>query len=97
MASLIEGGIAGKVELKTARQLDMTENFQGSLNIRGSYNDRASQQPDAHELGYRVSASIQAKLIDDKLGIAFGYARLVQPHVATRLRDRKRTRLTSRH
>src|SRR3546814_18142657 len=31
------------------------------------------------------SASIQAKLIDDKLGIAFGYARLVQPNVATRL------------
>src|SRR3546814_6581610 len=56
MASLIEGGIAGKVELKTARPLDMTENFQGSLNIRGSYNDRASQQPDAHEFGYRVSA-----------------------------------------
>src|SRR3546814_8970801 len=43
MASLIEGGIAGKVELKTARPLDMTENFQGSLNIRGSYNDRASR------------------------------------------------------
>src|SRR3546814_9956201 len=48
MASLIEGGIAGKVELKTARPLDMTETFQGPLNIRGSYNDRASQQPDAH-------------------------------------------------
>src|SRR3546814_20119661 len=63
----------------------MTENFQCSLNIRGSYNDRASQQPDAHEFGYRVSASIQAKLIDDKLGIAFGYARLVQPNVAKRL------------
>ncbi len=85
MASLIEGGIAGKVELKTARPLDMTENFQGSLNVRGSYNDRASQQPDAHEFGYRVSASVQAKLIDDKLGVALGYARLVQPNVATRL------------
>src|SRR3546814_17533190 len=59
--------------------------FHGSLIRRRSYNDRSSQQPDAHEFGYRVSASIQAKLIDDKLGIAFGYARLVQPNVATRL------------
>src|SRR3546814_13376408 len=59
--------------------------FHGSLIRRRSYNDRSSQQPDAHEFVYRVSASIQAKLIDDKLGIAFGYARLVQPNVATRL------------
>src|SRR3546814_15716245 len=86
MASLIEGGIAGKFELKTARPLDMTENFQGSLNIRGSYNDRASQQPDAHEFGYRVSASIQAKQTDDTLAIPIGHARLVQPNVETRLR-----------
>lgn len=84
MASQIEGGVAGKVELKTARPLDATKDFSGSLNIRGSYNDRASQDPDADKFGYRVSGSVQAKLLDDKLGIAFGYARLVQPNVATR-------------
>src|SRR3546814_7405356 len=43
MASLIEGGIAGKVELKTARPLDMTENFQGSLNIRGRSEEHTSE------------------------------------------------------
>jgi phosphoribosylformimino-5-aminoimidazole carboxamide ribotide isomerase len=85
MASLIEGGIAGKVELKTARPLDQADDFTASLNVRGSYNDRAHQQPDAHEFGYRVSGSIQAKLLHDTLGIALGYARLVQPNVATRL------------
>lgn len=84
MASQIEGGVAGKVELKTARPLDAIKDFSGSFNIRGSYNDRASQDPDADKFGYRVSGSVQAKLLDDKLGIAFGYARLVQPNVATR-------------
>jgi iron complex outermembrane receptor protein len=84
MASQIEGGIAGKVELKTARPLDSSEDFSASLNLRGSYNDRAHQQPDADEFGYRVSGAVQAKLLHDTLGIAFGYARLVQPNVATR-------------
>ncbi|HEV2596366.1 MAG TPA: TonB-dependent receptor [Sphingomicrobium sp.] len=84
MASQIEGGIAGKVELKTARPLDNTQDLVGSINIRGSWNDRAKQDPDAHPFGYRVSGSIQAKLLQDKLGIALGYARLVQPNVATR-------------
>src|SRR3546814_16840282 len=45
MASLIEGGIAGKVELKTARPPAMTENFPGSLNIPTRHNDHAPQQP----------------------------------------------------
>ena len=84
MASQIEGGVAGKVELKTARPLDNTDRFSASLNLRGSYNDRAGQSPDARKFGYRVSGAVQAKLLDDTLGIALGYARLVQPNVATR-------------
>ncbi|MDQ8756790.1 TonB-dependent receptor [Sphingosinicella sp. LHD-64] len=84
MASLIEGGIAGKVELQTARPLDQRDPFTVSVNLRGSWNDRAGQSPDADEFGYRASISFQAKLLDDTLGIALGYARLVQPNVATR-------------
>lgn len=84
MASQIEGGIAGKVELRTARPLDNKQRFSASLNLRASYNDRASQSPDADEFGYRISGGIQAKLLNDTLGIALGYARLVQPNVATR-------------
>lgn len=84
LASHIEGGIAGKVELKTVRPLDITSNVKGSFNVRGLYNDRAGQSTDVSEYGYRVSGSIQTKLFNDTLGLALGYSRLYQPNVATR-------------
>jgi len=84
LASHIEGGIAGKVELKTVRPLDNSDNFKGQVNVRGLYNDRADQSPDVSSYGYRASGSLQFKLADDTLGIALGYARLYQPNVATR-------------
>jgi phosphoribosylformimino-5-aminoimidazole carboxamide ribotide isomerase len=84
VASIIAGGIAGRVELETVRPLDNSDDFVGAINIRGLYNDRAGQSTDVGEFGYRVSGSIQAKLADDTLGLALGYARLFQPNVATR-------------
>jgi len=84
LASHIEGGIAGKVELKTVRPLDITGKVKGAFNVRALYNDRAGQSTDVSEYGYRVSGSIQTKLLDDTLGLALGYARLYQPNVATR-------------
>lgn len=83
-ASLIEGGVAGTVELKTANPLDMTEDQKVVLGVRGSYNDQAADIYGAEPYGQRLSASIQKKLFDDKLGVALGYARLVQPRSATR-------------
>ncbi len=83
-ASLVEGGIAGKVDLRTVRPLDNSQAFTGQVNIRGIYNDRAKQSPDVSSQGYRASGSLQLKLADDTLGIALGYARLFQPNVATR-------------
>ena len=83
-ASQIEGGVAGKVELSTARPLSIPGKTLVSVNVRGVYNDRAGQNPDASEFGYRASASIQTKLLDDTLGLAVGYARLKQANVATR-------------
>lgn len=83
IASLIEGGIAGKVELQTVRPLDNDKRLSGQLNIRGLYNDRASESPDVNSRGYRASASVQFKPTDT-FGIALGYARLFQPNVATR-------------
>ena len=83
-ASQIEGGVAGKVELRTARPLSNKDSFTATVNLRGSYNDRAKQNPDVSEYGYRASASIQGKLADDTLGFALGYSRLFQPNVATR-------------
>lgn len=83
-ASQIEGGVAGKVELRTARPLSNKDSFTATVNLRGSYNDRAKQNPDVSEYGYRASASIQGKLANDTLGFALGYSRLFQPNVATR-------------
>ncbi|WP_158970325.1 TonB-dependent receptor [Paraglaciecola sp. L3A3] len=82
-ASLIEGGVAGTVELQTASPLSIDEDYKLSFNARGMYNDRASEVSDATEFGDRFSFSYQAKFLDDTLGVALGYARLFQPSVST--------------
>ncbi len=83
-ASLIEGGVAGTVELKTANPLAMSEDQKVSIGVRGSYNDQAADIYGAEPYGQRLSLSFQKKLFDDTLGVALGYARLVQPRSATR-------------
>ncbi|PCI51748.1 MAG: hypothetical protein COB49_00865 [Alphaproteobacteria bacterium] len=83
-ASLIEGGVAGTVNMKTVRPLDSKKDFSFNVNARASYNDRAGESIDANEYGYRFSASFQGKFADDKVGIALGYARLEQPDIAVR-------------
>ena len=82
-ASQIEGGIAGKIELKTVRPLDFKETTI-NVNVRGSFNDRAGDTPDSPKFGYRASGSYIGQFLDNRLGIALGYARLSQPNVATR-------------
>ncbi len=82
-ASLIEGGVAGTVELKTASPLDNDQQHTFNLNVRGMYNDRAGEVSDADEFGHRISFSYQGKFMDDTLGLALGYARLYQPSVST--------------
>lgn len=82
-ASLIEGGVAGTVELKTASPLANEEQHNFNINVRGMYNDRASEVHDAEEFGHRLSLSYQGKFLDETLGVAAGYARLYQPSVAT--------------
>ncbi|WP_439708832.1 TonB-dependent receptor [Frateuria sp. GZRR35] len=81
-ASLIEGGVAGTVEMQTANPLDNAKQYSGLLNVRGSYNDRANETEGANARGYRVSASFQGKFLHDTLGLAAGFASLYQPHVA---------------
>ncbi len=82
-ASLIEGGVAGTVELTTASPLSNEENHKFNINARGMFNDRADEVQDAKELGHRLSFSYQGKYLEDTLGFAIGYARLLQPSVAT--------------
>lgn len=82
-ASLIEGGVAGTVELQTANVLSNLQQHTFTANLRGMFNDRANEVPDGEELGHRFSLSYQGKYLDDTLGVALGYARLYQPSVAT--------------
>lgn len=82
-ASLIEGGLAGTVELATASPLTADKEHNVTLNARGMYNDRASEVYGAEEFGHRLSFSYQGKFLDETLGVALGYARLEQPSVAT--------------
>ena len=82
-ASLLEGGIAGTVELTTASALDNKKENTFNFNVRGMYNDRANQVYDAKSTGNRLSTSYQGKFLEDTLGLSVGYARLFQPSVAT--------------
>jgi iron complex outermembrane receptor protein len=82
-SSLIEGGVAGTVELKTANPLGNKEDHKFAMNLRGMLNDRADEVSDAEEFGHRISLSYQGKYANDTLGFAAGYARLYQPSVAT--------------
>ena len=82
-ASLIEGGVAGTVELKTASPLSNSEKHKFNANVRGMFNDRAGEISDADEFGHRLSFSYQGKFLDETLGLALGYARLFQPSVST--------------
>jgi len=82
-ASLIEGGVAGSVELTTASPLSKDKAHSFNVNARLMANDRASEVHDAEELGHRLSLSYQGQFLDETLGVAVGYARLLQPSVAT--------------
>ena len=82
-ASLIEGGVAGTVDLDVANPLDMTEKRQFQANARYSFNDRAGDVEDAEASGYRISLSYQEKFFDDTLGLSLGYAGLDQPNVTS--------------
>ncbi|WP_394201484.1 TonB-dependent receptor [Shewanella waksmanii] len=82
-ASLIEGGVAGTVELATASPLAIDKQHSFIANARGMYNDRADEVYGAQDYGHRLSFSYQGKYLDDTLGVALGYARLEQPSVAT--------------
>ncbi len=86
-ASLIEGGVAGTVELKTVNPLKMKEEQRFGVSVRGTYNDKANELYDVEPVGQRVSFSYQQKLLDDTLGISLGYAKLLQPNAATQIEN----------
>jgi iron complex outermembrane recepter protein len=82
-ASLIEGGLAGIVDLKTIRPLNLKET-RVVLNARGSYSDRGDEIADTTSRGYRVSGSYIGQFADDTVGVALGYTRLSSPDISVR-------------
>ena len=79
LASQLEGGVAGIVELKTINPLDAPKEHNFVLNARLSQNDAASDFG-GDENGSRITASYQGKFADDTLGLALGYSYLDQPN-----------------
>ncbi|AFU99115.1 TonB-dependent receptor [Simiduia agarivorans] len=82
-ASLIEGGVAGTVDMRTANPLDNAETHKTFVSLRGSYNDRADDVVDADAFGNRFTLSYMGKFLDDTLGVGLGYAHLKQANAAT--------------
>lgn len=83
-ASLIEGGIAGTVELQTANALDMDEDRKIRVSLQGARNNEAADNPDSGDFGHRFTVSYKEKFLDDTVGVSAGYSRLFEPTVSTR-------------
>ncbi|UTA47224.1 TonB-dependent receptor [Simiduia sp. 21SJ11W-1] len=81
-ASLIEGGVAGSVDMRAANPLDNEETHKTFVSLRGSYNDRAAKVENAEAMGNRVTLSYMGKYLDDTLGVSVGYAHMEQTNAA---------------
>ena len=82
-ASLVGQGLSGTIDLRTIRPLTFQERVV-SLNARGEKNSLGKVNSDSDDIGSRVSAFYVDQFMDDKLGIALGYARLDSPGQAQR-------------
>jgi len=82
-ASLVGQGLSGTVDLRTVRPLSFNERTV-SFNVRGEKNSLGKLNSDSDDVGSRVSAFFVDKFLDDRLGIALGYARLDSPGQAER-------------
>lgn len=82
-ASLIGQGLSGTIDLRTVRPLSFMDRTV-SLNVRGEKNSLGELNPDSNDYGSRVSAFYLDQFLDDRLGIALGYARLDSPGQAER-------------
>ena len=81
-ASLIEGGVAGTIELGTSNPLNISKPHQFHVNAQLTDNSRSDQHPDAGSPGHRVSLSYQGKFLDETLGFSIGVAQLFAPSVS---------------
>ena len=74
-AKMIEGGVAGTVRLETVKPLDRKDrSFVGV--VRGLRNENAAGIDTADDLGSRASLTYIDQFMDNKLGVAIGWAAL---------------------
>lgn len=71
-ARLAATGIAGAVDLRTARPLDYAER---KINLSGKYviNDNGALNPDFSDDGYRLFGSYIDQFADGRIGVAIGF------------------------
>jgi iron complex outermembrane receptor protein len=82
-AALVGQGLSGTIDLRTVRPLSFLDRAV-SFNVRGEKNSVGELNPDSDDFGSRVSAFYVDQTMDDRLGIALGYARLDSPGQAER-------------
>jgi len=77
-ASLVGQGLSGTVDLQTIRPLSLGERrivFSG----QGEYNSLGKVTAGGDDRGYRAAFSYVDQFADDRVGVAFGVARLASP------------------
>lgn len=72
-AGLIGQGLAGTVDLRTAKPLDYKDRVI-SVAARGEFNERGSLNPDRSNTGYRATVTYIDQFMDGKLGLSLGIA-----------------------
>ncbi len=72
-AGLVGQGLAGTVDLRTAKPLDYKERVI-SVAARGEFNERGSLNPDAANAGYRGTLTYIDQFLDGTLGLSLGVA-----------------------
>jgi len=82
-ASLVGQGLSGTIDLRTIRPLSFDDRAV-SLNARYEENSLGEVNSDSDDNGSRLSAFYVDQFMDDRLGIALGYARLDSPGQAER-------------
>ena len=82
-ATQVEGAIAGQVDLRSVRPLDLQKS-RVAINLRASYNDLADDIGDTKPVCYIGSISYVGQFADDTLGIALGYSGRRQANATAR-------------
>ncbi|MBL8311272.1 MAG: TonB-dependent receptor [Burkholderiales bacterium] len=77
-AGFVGGGIAGSVDLRTIRPLDI-RGRQIVLNVRGEHNSNGALVAGSSATGNRISASYIDQFANNTVGVALGYAHLDSP------------------